>query len=74
MSDDRSEVRRVLKLYGLGHLALLAGASTMHLTGSMLPMACAASASLMLTFPLVRHLAARASARARDRDGPHRRR
>ena len=36
-------------------LALLVGAWAMSATGSMLPMALAASACLMLTVPLVRH-------------------
>ena len=46
---------RPLKLYAAGHAALLVGAWAMHVTGSMLPMALAASACLMLTVPLVRH-------------------
>ena len=46
---------RPLKLYAAGHASLLAGAWAMHATGSMLPMALAASACLMLTVPLVRH-------------------
>lgn len=46
---------RPLKLYATGHAALLLGAWGMHATGSMLPMAMAASACLMLTVPLVRH-------------------
>ncbi len=51
---------RPLKLYAMGHASLLAGAWAMHATGSMLPMALAASASLMLTVPLVRHFMKRA--------------
>jgi hypothetical protein len=51
----RSSLARPLKLYALGHGALLVGAWAMHVTGSMLPMALAASACLMLTLPLVRH-------------------
>ena len=50
-----SALARPLKLYATGHAVLLAGAWTMHATGSMLPMALAASACLMLTVPLVRH-------------------
>jgi len=46
---------RSLALYAIGHAALLLGALAMHASGSMLPMAFAASASLMLTVPLVRH-------------------
>jgi len=46
---------RPLKLYATGHLALLLGAWAMSETGSMVPMALAASACLMLTAPLVRH-------------------
>jgi hypothetical protein len=54
---------RPLKLYLTGHAALLAGAWAMSATGSMLPMALAASACLMLTAPLVRHFLAPAAAR-----------
>ena len=46
---------RPLKLYAAGHAILLGGAGAMHASGSMLPMALAASACLMLTLPLVRH-------------------
>ncbi|MEO8836783.1 MAG: hypothetical protein ABI364_08590 [Caldimonas sp.] len=54
---------RPLKLYACGHAALLGGAWAMNETGSMLPMALAASACLMLTVPLVRHFLAHASRR-----------
>jgi len=50
-----SALARPLKLYATGHAMLLAGAWSMHATGSMLPMALAGSACLMLTLPLVRH-------------------
>ncbi len=56
-------VARPLKLYATGHASLLVGAWAMHATGSMLPMALAASACLMLTVPLVRHFMKPASAR-----------
>lgn len=49
---------RPLKLYATGHAVLLVGAWAMSATGSMLPMALAASACLMLTVPLVRHFLA----------------
>jgi hypothetical protein len=55
MSNKRAALMRPLKLYATGHVALLAGAWAMSATGSMLPMALAASACLMLTAPLVRH-------------------
>lgn len=55
MSNKRAVLMRPLKLYATGHLALLLGAWAMSATGSMVPMALAASASLMLTAPLVRH-------------------
>jgi hypothetical protein len=55
MSNKRAALMRPLKLYAAGHAALLAGAWVMSATGSMLPMALAASACLMLTAPLVRH-------------------
>ena len=64
MSDTaRSSLARPLKLYALGHGALLLGAWAMHVSGSMLPMALAASACLMLTLPLVRHFLRTAAAR-----------
>lgn len=47
---------RPLRLYAAGHGALLAGAWAMHASGSMWPMALAASACLMLTVPIVRRL------------------
>ena len=58
-----SGIGRPLAIYASGHAALLAGAWVMHVTGSMLPMALAASASLMLTVPIVRHLLRQAAAR-----------
>ena len=48
-------LKQSLQLYAAGHGALLIGAWAMHSSGSMLPMALAASASLMLTVPIVRH-------------------
>lgn len=48
---------RPLKLYAAGHAALFAGAFVTHVANSMLPLAMAASACLMLTVPLVRELA-----------------
>jgi len=43
----------------------------MSVTGSMWPMAFAASACLMLTVPVIRHVVARAAARRRQgRSGP----
>ncbi|MDQ6640374.1 MAG: hypothetical protein M3Z15_12040 [Pseudomonadota bacterium] len=55
MSNKRAALARPLKLYAAGHAALLVGAWAMSATGSMLPMALASSACLMLTAPLVRH-------------------
>ena len=51
----RAALVRPLKLYATGHAVLLGGAWAMSATGSMLPMALAASACCMLTVPLVRH-------------------
>ncbi|HEY3633414.1 MAG TPA: hypothetical protein VGK95_00035 [Caldimonas sp.] len=51
----RAALTRPLKLYAAGHATLLVGAWAMSATGSMVPMALAASACLMLTVPLVRH-------------------
>jgi multisubunit Na+/H+ antiporter MnhG subunit len=56
-------LRRPLGLYALGHALLLFGAWAMDVTGSMLPLALAASACLLLTLPVVRQLRARAAAR-----------
>jgi hypothetical protein len=55
---------RPLKLYATGHAVLLVGAWAMNATGSMLPMALAASACLMLTVPLVRQFLTPADAGA----------
>jgi hypothetical protein len=64
MSDPaRSSLARPLKLYALGQGTLLVGAWAMHVTGSMLPMALAASACLMLTLPVVLHFLKPAAAR-----------
>jgi len=51
-------LHRSMRLYATGHAALLAGAWAMNASGSMWPMALAASASLMLTVPIVRQLVA----------------
>jgi hypothetical protein len=59
----RAAWRRPVRLYATGHLVLLAGAWAMSATGSMVPMALAASACCMLTAPLVRHFLQRASER-----------
>lgn len=56
-----------LGLYLLGHLAILLGAWGTERFGSMLPLALGASAGLMLSAPLVRHLAARFFARRPSR-------
>jgi len=49
--------KRDVRLYFAGQVAIVAGAYLMDLTGSMWPLALAASAALMLTAPLVRRLA-----------------
>lgn len=54
-SHPPATVMRPLRLYAAGHAVLLLGALAMHVSGSMLPMALAGSAALMLTVPLVRH-------------------
>ena len=61
----RSAIRRPLRLYAAGHAALLGGAWGMHVTGSMWPIAFAASTCIMLTVPIVRHLVAQSAARRR---------
>jgi hypothetical protein len=48
-----------LRRYLLGHLLILIGAYLMEVTKSMLPMALAASAALMLMVPLLRQLSGR---------------
>jgi len=58
-----------MRLYLLGQLIILFGAWLMDLTQSMVPMALAASAALMLMTPLLRLLIARfMAARQRDPD------
>jgi len=60
MSTLRSIFRHpTLRLYLLGHLLILAGAYLMEVMQSMLPMALAASAALILMMPLLRQLGAR---------------
>ena len=59
----RAALLRPLKLYATGHLLVLGGAWAMSATGSMLPMALAASACCMLTVPLVRHFLRPAASR-----------
>jgi|GEM_PF-846595 len=48
-----------LRQYLLGHVLILIGAYSMEVSKSMLPMALAASAALMLMVPLLRQLGAR---------------
>jgi uncharacterized membrane protein len=70
MSTLRSLLRNpAMRLYLLGHLLILVGAWLMEATHSMLPMALAASAALMLMLPLLRQLGERFVAR---RKGPRR--
>jgi hypothetical protein len=59
----RADWRRPLRLYATGHLVLLGGAWAMSATGSMVPMALAASACCMLTVPIVRHFLRRTATR-----------
>ncbi|MFL6663940.1 MAG: hypothetical protein ACJ8G7_17340 [Rhizobacter sp.] len=60
MSILRFLVRNpALRLYLLGHLLILAGAWLMEASHSMLPMALAAAAALMLMVPLLKQLGAR---------------
>lgn len=61
-----------MRLYLLGQLLILLGAWLMEQTRSMLPMALAASAALMLMVPLLRQLRGRFAA-ARRRDANRRR-
>jgi hypothetical protein len=51
--------QRTMRLYLIGHLLILIGAGLMELTQSMIPMALAASAAVMLMFPLLRQLSSR---------------
>jgi hypothetical protein len=48
-----------MRLYLLGHALIVLGAWLMDVTASMLPMALAASAALMLSMPLLKQLTAR---------------
>lgn len=59
--------RRSLGAYGVGQVLIVAGAMAMELSGSMLPMALAGSAALMLTAPLVRQIAQRRKAGAQPK-------
>ena len=52
--------RRPLRLYLLGLVLIFIGAWAMAESGSMLPMALASSAGLMLNVPLLRQLVQRA--------------
>jgi hypothetical protein len=60
-----------MRLYLIGHALILVGAGFMEVTNSVLPMAVAASASLMLMAPLVKQLSAR-YARVRSEDSRRR--
>ena len=72
MSTLRSIIRHpTMRLYLVGHVLILFGAYLMDVTHSMLPMALASSAALMLMMPLVKQLSAR-YARVRP-DDSHRR-
>jgi hypothetical protein len=58
MSSPRAwHQRRDVRLYLLGHAAIVAGAYLMDVTGSLVPMALGASAALMLTVPMVTRMA-----------------
>lgn len=48
-----------MRLYLLGHGLIVLGAWLMDVTASMLPMALAASAALMLSMPLLKQLTSR---------------
>jgi hypothetical protein len=56
-----------MRLYLLGHALILVGAWLMELTQSMLPMALAASAAILLMLPLLRQLGARFVSRRDNR-------
>jgi len=72
MSVLRALLRQpAMRLYLIGHALILIGAGFMEVTHSMLPMAVAASASLMLMAPLVKQLGTR-YAKVRS-DDSHRR-
>ncbi|RQP22891.1 hypothetical protein [Piscinibacter terrae] len=68
MSVLRALTRQpAMRLFLLGHALVLVGAGFMEVTNSMLPMAVAASASLMLMAPLVKQLSSK-YARVRSDD------
>lgn len=56
---------RNIRLYALGQVLILAGAWSIEAVGSLLPMALAASAGVMLSMPLVRERCARLRASSR---------
>ena len=57
---------RPFRLYLLGHGLILAGAWSIEATASMLPMALAASAAVMLSVPLLREILSRKKAAIRS--------
>lgn len=68
MSVLRALIRQpAMRLYLIGHVLILVGAGFMEVTNSMLPLAVAASASLMLMTPLIKQLSTR-YARVRSDD------
>ena len=56
-SSKRKPLSPALRGYIVGQTLIVAGAAAMVLTESYIPMALAGSAALMLTVPLVRHIA-----------------
>jgi len=58
-----------MRLYLLSHALILLGAWLMDVTSSMIPMALAASAALMLTLPLLRQLGARFVGKRKYKEG-----
>jgi len=68
MNKDRSASRRrALQLYFLGQGTIVLGAIAMTALHSMLPMALAGAAALMLTVPLVRDIVERSRVKVRAR-------
>ncbi|WP_309624262.1 hypothetical protein [Methylibium sp.] len=61
--DGDAALRRAVRHYGIGLAAVAAGAAAMSWTGSMVPLALAGSAAIMLTVPLLQQLRLRAARR-----------
>jgi hypothetical protein len=70
LPTSRHPLRRALRAYLLGLCGVVAGAGLSDWIGSLLPLALAGSAALMLTASLVRRIAGARRRGPAGRDGP----